>query len=631
MRALIWHATVLFAMLVIPGAAVFGDMYWQVNGQNGWILLALGTTYATAVGVAASAPHRSLSRLKMVAGALALATGLLTIVFALVLLPEIDFSRAHLALATFFLIAGFIGYMLALAEWVGYPLAWTGFALTVVIVGVGYANFHGSLAVKQEFRREARIISASQHILTAVTYSGYLPRPSGQPATGGAVTADPKSGGYVLARASGEIYRLSWMPGGDLDVSDTGLRVPLNAAAFAADVAGDVDKSSFRVADIVARNEGEGTRIFVSHHYWKRDRKCFVARVSTLVLPAPSRGRVADHMPWQSIFETEPCLPVGASRGTAFAGKQIGGNLELFGDDKLLLTVGDHQFDGWYRPVNYVQDPRAHYGKTILISLRSGAATIFTTGHRNPQGLTVGSDGRIWSTEHGPQGGDELNLLRQGANYGYPTFTHGTEYGSTIWPPAEGARPDPSLSWPIFSWVPSIAPTDLVEITDPAFHRWKGDLLIATLRHAIWRVRVDGVRVIYAEPIHLGKRIRDIAVGKGEFVLLTDAGDIMRISPNESVAKGAALFTLHCGGCHDDMEHRIGPYLKGVLGRKTASAKGYEYSHAMKRAGWKWTEARLDAFLSDPQAYLPGTSMVTDGVRDAEVRKRILAYIRYFY
>jgi glucose/arabinose dehydrogenase len=393
-----------------------------------------------------------------------------------------------------------------------------------------------------------------------------------------------------------------------------------------------VDKSGFRVADVVARREGGATRIYVSHHYWKREQKCFVARVSTTTLPAASADPGAAGARWETVFETEPCLPVAPARGEAFAGQQIGGNLEFLGDNKLLLTVGDHQFDGWYRPTNYVQDPHAHYGKTVLIDIRTRSWSIFTTGHRNSQGLTIDSQGRIWSTEHGPQGGDELNLLREGGNYGYPMHTYGTEYGSTVWPPAEGARDDPSLIRPVFAWVPSIAPTDLVEVTDPAFHRWKGDLLIATLRgHAIWRVRVEGQRVVYAERIPMGQRIRDIVAGKGEFVLLTDGNNIIRIRPNEGVDQGAVLFTLHCGGCHDDQEHRIGPLLKNVVGKEVASGMGYDYSPALKGAGGRWTEERLHRFLADPQSYVPGTSMETEGIRDATARQRIIDYIKYFY
>jgi len=311
---------------------------------------------------------------------------------------------------------------------------------------------------------------------------------------------------------------------------------------------------------------------------------------------------------------------------------QAGGNLEFLEEAKLLLTVGDHQFDGWYRPTDYVQDPRSHYGKTVLIDLETKSWTIFTRGHRNPQGLASDSTGRIWSTEHGPAGGDELNLLRRGRNYGYPKHSYGTEYASTVWPPAINTPIDPSHVRPVYAWVPSIAPTDLVVVSDPLFPRWRGDLLLASLRgHAVFRLRIEGTRVVYVEPIPIGQRVRDITSGKGEFVLLTDDEDIVRIRPNTSVDDGAALFTQHCGGCHDDREHRIGPNLKGVIGKELASREGYDYSPALRNAGGRWTEDRLYEFISDPQAHIPGSRMATEGVQDAEKRKRIIDYMNYYY
>ncbi len=632
MQALTWHVSMVLAVLVVPSAARFGKVFWQAPGQNGWIVLVLGATYLFTVATTRFLVRRVASVQRATAATLATAACLLAVFCVLVLFPPVDYSRAVVGVATLIVIVGLAGHALAAGAWLGYAATWFTFAIAFLVLGVGYASLRSTFPDKQGPRRETATISASQHILTAVTYSDYFPSQVGAVVTGGALTPDPGTDGYIFARANGSIYRLSWTAHGDLRVTDSGVQVPLNLAQFSADVLGKMDNRTFRVADVVARREGGATRIFISHHFWKREQKCFVVRVSTTTLPAPSIGFSAREGAWQTVFETEPCLPVGASRGAAFAGKQAGGNLEFLDEDKLLLTVGDHQFDGWYRPTNYVQDPKAHYGKTVLIDVRTRTSSIFTIGHRNPQGLTVDSHGRVWSTEHGPQGGDELNLLRKGGNYGYPMHTYGTEYASISWPPAEGVRPDLTLIRPVFAWVPSIAPTDLVEVSDPAFPRWRGDLLIATLRgRAMWRVRVEGQRVVYAEPIPIGKRIRDIAAGKGEFVLLTNDDEIVRIVPNVGVDQGAVLFTLHCGGCHDDVEHRIGPNLKGVVGARVASSKGYEYSRALKRVGGRWTEARLAEFIADPQLYVPGTPMATDGIRDAETRQRIIDYIKYFY
>lgn len=264
----------------------------------------------------------------------------------------------------------------------------------------------------------------------------------------------------------------------------------------------------------------------------------------------------------------------------------------------------------------------------MRVDIETGKSSIFTVGHRNPQGLAIDADGKVWSTEHGPQGGDELNLLTEHSDYGYPTHTYGTEYGSAIWPPGENASKTDRSIPPVFAWVPSIGISDLVPVTDPAFVRWKGDLLIASLRgRAIWRVRLVDAHVAYAEPIDVGERVRDIAAGKGEFVLWTDSGAIVRLRPAESLDEGSIVFALHCGGCHDDSEHRIGPSLKGLLERPIASAEGYGYSLALMKLKGRWTDERLDEFLTAPQSYSPGTKMSFAGIPDAKVRHQLIEYL----
>jgi cytochrome c2 len=556
--------------------------------------------------------------------------GLLAIHAALLLQLSAGFSRAVLVSGSLLVIAALAGHVLAV-EVLSYRVPALTLGIAGLVFGLALVALHTREETAEGATRSTKTLAANEHLLTATTHSRHFPPRSNIATTGGALTADPHGDGYIFARANGQIYRLRWDHDGGLRITDSGARVPINIDEFDADVIVGVDKRSFRVADVLAQRQGAHTRLFTSHHFWKRGEKCFVVRVSSAVLLAAPES-VSSDAKWETVFETVPCLSIGAARGAAFAGEQIGGNLEFLGEDKILLTVGDHQFDGWYRPTNHVQDPRAHYGKTVLIDIRTHDWSIFTTGHRNPQGLTVDAQGRIWSTEHGPQGGDELNLLREGGNYGYPMHTYGTEYGSTVWPPGTGIGVDPLLTRPLFAWVPSIAPTDLIAVTDPAFSGWQGDLLIGSLRaRAVWRVRVEHGRVVYAEPVLIGQRIRDITAGQGELVLLTDSDDIVRIRPDERMDAGAAAFTLHCGGCHDDAEHRIGPNLNGILNKAVASSAGYTYSPALRRSGGRWTEDRLHLFLADPQAYVPGTAMTLKGIRDTATRQAIIDYIKLFY
>src|SRR5262249_4081638 len=153
------------------------------------------------------------------------------------------------------------------------------------------------------------------------------------------------------------------------------------------------------------------------------------------------------------------------------------------------------------------------YGKVLLLD-RSGRHEIFTIGHRNPQGLLVDREHRIWETEHGPQGGDEINLLEKGRNYGYPLVTYGTEYGRYFWPLAPWAHDHGEYTEPVQAFVPSIAISNLIQVDSDLFSEWKGDLLVGSLNtQSVYRVRVRGDRIIYIEQIPVGVRVRDLAEG----------------------------------------------------------------------------------------------------------------------
>src|SRR5262249_46684398 len=138
---------------------------------------------------------------------------------------------------------------------------------------------------------------------------------------------------------------------------------------------------------------------------------------------------------WQTVFESSPCVAVDIpGQPPHFAGIQIGGRLALLSERELLVTLGDNELDGLNSPISAPHDPKSSYGKTVLIDLQDFSSQNFSIGHRNPEGLYADRSGAIWETEHGPQGGDELNLLQRGSNYGWPLETYGVEYGTHTWP-----------------------------------------------------------------------------------------------------------------------------------------------------------------------------------------------------
>ena len=152
------------------------------------------------------------------------------------------------------------------------------------------------------------------------------------------------------------------------------------------------------------------------------------------------------------------------------------------------------------------------------------------------------ASGKVWSTEHGAQGGDELNLLVDGSNYGWPATTYGTAYGLKHWPLSRPAGKDEHFVPPVFAWVPSIGISGLTGVPeDSEFPEWQGDLLVSSLRDfSIWRIRLREDQIAYTERIEVKTRIRDISMGHdGRIGLWTDEGEIISIRrwPEEQAAE----------------------------------------------------------------------------------------------
>lgn len=211
-----------------------------------------------------------------------------------------------------------------------------------------------------------------------------------------------------------------------------------------------------------------------------------------------------------------------------------GGKMAMRGM-KLFFSVGDFSLDR----VNGLdsdiapQNPALPWGKVNYINLQDGSFHPYTLGHRNPQGLVFLQDGRLLAAEHGPQGGDELNILVEGGNYGWPFESFGTVYGSFI--EYKDKLPKPVKSnflKPIYAFVPSPAITQVIQVAD-FDPKWKGDLLIGSLKaQTIFHMRMDGDHVVYCEPINIGHRIRDLKQLGNAFYVLTDQGSILKIEKN---------------------------------------------------------------------------------------------------
>ncbi len=240
-----------------------------------------------------------------------------------------------------------------------------------------------------------------------------------------------------------------------------------------------------------------------------------------------------------SLSDVEPIFTVSPLKDTPV---HYGGKIAFLPDGTLLMTTGDG-FNYREQPMN----PASQLGKTIRINTdgsvppdnpfvddESANPAIFTLGHRNPQGLAVDGDGRIWLHEHGAQGGDELNLLKPGANYGWPATTYGVNYSGAYVSPFRTA---PGIEAPVTHWTPSIAPSGLAAYTGDAFPAFRGDLFVGALvDQDIKRLEMEGTELVRETSVfdEIGERVRDVRMGPDGFLyVLTDGegGKILRISP----------------------------------------------------------------------------------------------------
>ena len=213
-------------------------------------------------------------------------------------------------------------------------------------------------------------------------------------------------------------------------------------------------------------------------------------------------------------------------------------------DGTLFLTLGER-----FQRMQDAQTLDNHHGKVVRVGKdgsvprdnpfvgRAGALPeIFSYGHRNPQGATLGPDGRLWMHEHGPQGGDEINLPQPGRNYGWPLITFGEQYGGG--PIGAGITAGAGMEQPLHHWTPSIAPSGMAFLTSNRYgSAWKGSLFVGSLKFQFLnRVELSGAKVVREERLlgDLGERIRDVQQGPdGYLYVLTDnpKGRLMRLVP----------------------------------------------------------------------------------------------------
>jgi len=242
----------------------------------------------------------------------------------------------------------------------------------------------------------------------------------------------------------------------------------------------------------------------------------------------------------QALSDLEVIFDVTPTKDTPV---HYGGRIAFGPDGKLFITTGDgfnyreeaQNLSNTLGVIVRLNDDGSVPADNPFVGKEGVRPEIYSYGHRSPQGLLVTDAGTVYMSEHGPQGGDEINLIEAGNNYGWPVITYGIDYS--------GARITPftqmdGMEQPLKYWVPSIAPANLELYTGDLFAAWQGDFLVAGLVPGDVR-RVDmedgvavGEEILFAE---IGERIRGVQMAPdGSLYILTDgdAGSVIRVTPN---------------------------------------------------------------------------------------------------
>jgi glucose/arabinose dehydrogenase len=238
----------------------------------------------------------------------------------------------------------------------------------------------------------------------------------------------------------------------------------------------------------------------------------------------------------QVLFKLKP-----KSSGT----RHFGGRIVFDADHHVYLTLGDRGERSRAQAINdhagsliRLRDDGSIPQDNVFSAMKNGLDHIYSYGHRNPQGMAINpASGVIWLHEHGPQGGDEINIIKSGKNYGWPVITYGVNYviGTKI---GEGTHKT-GMEQPLYYWVPSIAPSGMSFYTGDKFPAFQDGLLVGSLKFQLLvHLQLEQDKVVKETRYLKGKlgRIRDVRTGSDGFIyLLTDAGDgrVIRLEPGQ--------------------------------------------------------------------------------------------------
>jgi aldose sugar dehydrogenase len=279
-----------------------------------------------------------------------------------------------------------------------------------------------------------------------------------------------------------------------------------------------INDSRFAITDIsVLTQTAETAQLLISYPRFNSEGRCVTVvvysyRANFGAQPSLKRGKM-----W---FQSKPCVAISAVQHAA-------GRMELIDAKSAYLTIGDLGY-----PEIGDKTKRGTLGTVMKISAKK--VTQISSGHRNAQGiLLIGKD--LYTSEHGPRGGDELNLIQQGIDYGWPTVTYGERYSPGDYVSPTNPESHNGFRKPLTYWVPSVAPTELIQLpAASAWGQWSSSIVMGTLREeSLIFIQMKNKRVVgQMQTVNVDERIRDMEITKdGSIIATTDSGKLLIINP----------------------------------------------------------------------------------------------------
>ena len=278
--------------------------------------------------------------------------------------------------------------------------------------------------------------------------------------------------------------------------------------------------SRFAINDIAVLSESAATaKLLISYPRLGKSLSCVEIAVDELAYDR-KRQRVKFVSNW---FVSKPCVPISAVQHTA-------GRFAVIDKNSVYVSIGDLGFSDIDK-----RNERGNLGSIFKLSAKS--AVRISQGHRNPQGIVLFDKKTLMAAEHGPRGGDELNVITEGSDYGWPFVTYGEPYGSGDYVrPAKTGSHEGYIE-PIKYWVPSIAPTELVQLPVDGWGDWGKGLVLGTLREEVlvFMKLSETFEVTQSAQVDMDERIRDLEMLRnGDLLATTDSGKLITISNRTS-------------------------------------------------------------------------------------------------